>query len=508
MSSHPKQEYRELRKLPVDELWEVLVPQFNQASPRDRVAQVALVRAVTVVLAESNDNKRKPEVRAWLRDLLQDPSEKIRRYAVNALPKLDATEAEEAALLTLLRNATSPREEEAVGRALQKIGSRSTLEQLPNRPALTRTRQKAEANVARESTPSRILLDAPLPAVNAVLHCRSGLAPILLDEIRERLPHLDVLSSEPDRLLTKAEDLTLRDLFRIRCFSSMAFRLGECEISEKGLTERIARVVTDGPAGPLLARLTDGPLRYRMQFHGQGHQRGTIRRITDRIYECAPNLINDARNAPWQIDIQRTADRFRLELSPRLRPDPRFAYRLGDVPAASHPPFAAALVRLAGLSGSDRVWDPFCGSGLELIEAGLTGKTASLLGTDLNRDAIDTATANARNALGATPPARFVQADFRDYRKRTFFDAHSLTAIITNPPLGRRVPIRDLQRLVSELFEAAEFALAPGGRLVLANPTREKPNPQKLQLDSQHKVDLGLGLIQVQRYLRASGHRT
>ncbi|MFY0536671.1 TRM11 family SAM-dependent methyltransferase [Nannocystis pusilla] len=110
--------------------------------------------------------------------------------------------------------------------------------------------------------------------------------------------------------------------------------------------------------------------------------------------------------------------------------DPRFSYRSGDVPAASHPTIAAALARLAEVRQDDVVWDPFVGSGLELCERGLLGPAASLLGTDLDPRALAVAAANLRNA-GLR--AELTQADATTHRPA------GVTLIVTNPPMGRRV---------------------------------------------------------------------
>src|SRR5947207_4079330 len=58
-----------------------------------------------------------------------------------------------------------------------------------------------------------------------------------------------------------------------------------------------------------------------------------------------------------------------------------FRSRVADVAAASHPTIAAALARVAGTAPDEVVWDPFCGSGAELVERGRLG-SARLLGTE------------------------------------------------------------------------------------------------------------------------------
>src|SRR5688500_10971287 len=87
--------YRQLRELPWAQLWREHVPQFNTASKEERRRQVSLIRAAAVVLAEgANASDLKP-FRAWLHSLLKDEEEKIRRYAIAALPKIPRSPSDE-----------------------------------------------------------------------------------------------------------------------------------------------------------------------------------------------------------------------------------------------------------------------------------------------------------------------------------------------------------------------------------------------------------------------------
>jgi hypothetical protein len=161
---------------------------------------------------------------------------------------------------------------------------------------------------------------------------------------------------------------------------------------------------------------TAGVPRYRLDFTERGHQRGAIRRVVERAYELAPEILNDSREAPWSVDIVPTGEGRKesyVELRPRLYPDPRLAYRQGDIPAASHPPLAASMARLAGPQSGEVVWDPFCGSGLELVERGLLGGVKALYGTDLDSKAIDIANANLSAAMPYETNSKLTACDFR-----------------------------------------------------------------------------------------------
>src|SRR5690606_6662202 len=109
----------------------------------------------------------------------------------------------------------------------------------------------------------------------------------------------------------------------------------------------------------------------------EGPQRSLVWRVASEVTRLAPELLNDPTATTWDVLID---DELRvLELTPRKLEDPRFAYRVAEIPAASHPSIAAALAFVAEARPTDRVWDPFCGSGLELIERARLGPARALL---------------------------------------------------------------------------------------------------------------------------------
>ncbi|HEX9910086.1 MAG TPA: hypothetical protein VGA86_04310, partial [Desulfatiglandales bacterium] len=150
-----KELYRQLRVLSCEKLWNDEVARFDRSTPKERMERVAVIRAVGTVFSESGTAKQKAEVRSWLVRLLEDPSEKVRRYAMTALPKLGAGTSEERALLSLLRTTTVEREKKFLGQALDKVGGTATLNVVAGgRGFLQQTEQKVKASVARKEKPS------------------------------------------------------------------------------------------------------------------------------------------------------------------------------------------------------------------------------------------------------------------------------------------------------------------------------------------------------------------
>lgn len=490
MAKSPSKElYAQLRHLTCEQLWQDEVPRFNRSNTAERVERVSLVRAVGVVFSETGTETQKAEARDWLVSLLQDPAEKVRRYAMTALPKLGSGKEEEAALLNLLHRQPTERERKFLGQSLDKIGGAETLLSLAGLGP--QTEQKVKASVARGQELTSINMEAILEtSVDVRLHCREGLEDIVREELMANprtQKSFRIRDVRPGQVsATSQNPFSLADLYSMRCFGHAGVILGKAS--------QAASVIASPLSQKILSAFTKGPIRYRLDFIGKGHQRGAIRTLANEVYSRCPQLLNDARNAPWAIELFPDGT---IELRPRFVPDPRFAYRRDDVPAASHPPLAASLARLAGRQDREIVWDPFCGSGLELIECVRLGGVQKIYGTDLSQDAISITERNF-GAAGLDVPHEFVCCDFREA------NWENLSLIITNPPLGRRVPIASIRQLITDLFYTAAKSLRPGGRLVLINPLPEaKSVHPSLRLQSRRTVDLGGFTCRMELYLRA-----
>jgi 23S rRNA G2445 N2-methylase RlmL len=488
--------YKRLRDLPKEDLWNNEVPRFNAAPPRERMEQVPLIRAVGMIFSRFGSEEEKTVVRDWLIALLRDPQEKIRRYALAALPKIGAGEQGEREMLALLKQSAEEREKRHLGRALEKVGGEATLAVIDegiDLPAITV--QKVRAGVSRKEGTEGVLLDARLPIdsdMRVHLRCRRGLEEFVREEALERLSPAEWLieKATPGCVTLKPlNDFTLASLHRIRCFATVAFPLGTIRGTEgPKWIESLARCIASDRTRDLMLGGTEGAPRYRLEFAGRGHQRGAIRQVIDRAYALSPEILNDARQAPWSVDVIPTGSGESIvELRPRLYPDPRLGYRCEDIAAASHPPLAACMARLAGIEPNDVIWDPFCGSGLELIERSLLGGVTAAHATDLDPRAIAVARQNFAAAGLAGTTAEFTECDFR----KAPLAPGSISLVMTNPPLGRRVRIKDMQGLFSDLYAAASRALRTGGRLVFVNPLRTEPSDPSLKLEYRKTVDLG-----------------
>lgn len=503
--------YQQLRGLSCEKLWNDEVARFDRSTPEERIKRVAVIRAVGTVFSASGTAMQKGEVRSWLAGLLQDPSEKVRRYAMTALPKIGAGTGEEEVLLSLLQTTTTEREKKFLGQALNKIGGTATLSYVAGvRSLLPQTEQKVKASVARRERPSIIRMDGILSDFTRLrihLRCRKGLEEIIHDEVKEYIAKHGKFRIVEVRsrlvAITPIAPFSLADIYTLRCFATVGFFLGTVQSSTLAeSTDALASMMTSSLARSLLATFTEGSIRYRLEFVSKGHQRGAVRLLANRAYAMCPDVLNDARSAPWSMDILSTGHGISVELRPKLTPDPRFTYRKDDIPAASHPPLAACMARLGRKVNNEIVWDPFCGSGLELIERALLGGVQSIYGTDLSSDAIAISRTNVAAAKLKAVQSKFACCDFRDYAKVEGLGPKSVTLIITNPPMGRRIRISNLRGLFGDLFAVAATMLKPGGRLVFANPLRIEPLNPLLKLQYRQVIDLGGFNCHLEMYLK------
>jgi predicted RNA methylase len=463
--------------------------------PAERAARTRFVGRVASATGDE-------ELAAFLIERLGDGDARVRRLAAVALGKTRG-DAAEAALSEALAGEAAPDARRAMAAALGKVGGEKALEALGAAKAegeaadprfereraratliASRTLGRAEPSAFDPARPAR----APTPVV---LRCRAGLAQILLGELDADLGARVVPASALGGLRVEA---TLRGpparLFQARTMLSFGFPLPVQRLS--GDPECLALAVTAALTSPqalaVLERWTDGPVRYRIAWAGGGKRRAAVWRIATLVAERRPELVNDPTESPWEAVVYEGGGAVLVELRPRVD-DPRFAYRRGDVPAASHPTIAAALVRVAGAFPDDVVWDPFTGSGTELCERALAGGYRRLVGSDVDPRALAVA---RENLAAAGARAELVEAD-----ACTFVPAGAApTVILTNPPLGRRVHrSADLAPMLDRFVEHAARTLAPGGRFVWVSPFARRTEAAGvragLSLELAQEIDLG-----------------
>lgn len=447
----------------------------------------------------------------WLIRGLEDPDPRARRHAANALGKLQdssAARAIEDALLAAWDRSPSADMQRAIAASLGKLGSTRAVERLQTAASqdstLSQAAGRAALTIARESTrgeestidPGR----TPAEPTSIVFRCRAGLERIVAEEARLACPallHVDPPRRGEGRVFARLRG-SLNELFRVRTATTFAIALPGVPLDGDS-ANGLAAALGSEEARRALETWTVGTVRYRIAWAQGGHRRAATWRAAQTIATRHPAWVNDPTASTWEVVAREEGGRLQVELSPRSLDDPRFAYRVRDVPAASHPALAAALVRAAGPRDDDVVWDPFMGSGVELVERARAGPYARLFGSDTNPRALDAARANfaAANLHG-------VQIDLADAL------AHSpprTTLILTNPPMGRRL-VRDgsLATLLDRFIDHVSAVLAEDGRLVWLSPlgtrTSERATLRGLKVTLEEVVDMGGFPAHLQRIVR------
>jgi hypothetical protein len=463
--------------------------------------EAASARMIGVLgqLARAGDG----EARAAVLAHVEHPAPRVRRAAAVALGKLGGDDARRALLARWDAGDATPDERRALAEALGKAGGEEALVRLrgleeSGDAELMRRRDRAVLmadRTARRDEASQIAIDVPPPRPLAIeLGCRPGLGALLAEE-------LAALGHTPRPLGDRGVEIELARplgaLFAARLWTSAAIPIPLPPMAKDGdLAGAITRALVSPAVLALLRAWTRGPIRWRLDF-ARGHKRAVVWRVARDVAAAAPALINDPVATTWDVVVDDEARH--LALAPRRLDDPRFDYRVADVPAASHPTVAAALAWLAGARPDDRVWDPFCGSGVELVERARRGPARRLLGSDVDGAAIEAARANL---AAAEVPAELAIADARTHAPGP------VDLIITNPPLGSRVRIDAAALLVAALPGLAR-ALAPRGRLVWITPSTRRTSPVAEQLGLVRvrslPVDLGGVRGQLERWDRRPG---
>ncbi len=429
--------------------------------------------------ADRRDSERRQAATAVGLELREGEARRTAAERREPSPALEAADLEpvRAALITRW-DATDvpPDERRALAEALGKLGGEAAITRLAGLVAgddteLARRRDRAllmADRTARRGEDSQIALDVPPPhPLRVRLGCRPGLGELLRTEVTRV-----GLGTEVNQVRDDAVDIVLAGpwgaLQASRLWASATIRISLAPAPRGPETGTLARRIVATLTAPTVLALLDswtrGPIRWRLGM-AKGHQRAVIWRVAKEVTALAPRLINDPSQTTWDVLVDEAEGT--LELTPRRAEDPRFAYRVADVPAASHPSVAAALAFLGEAHPGDRVWDPFCGSGVELVERARLGPTALLRGSDNDDDALAAAAANLA-AAGVT--AELANADARAQ------PPGPVDLILTNPPLGSRVPVDAGALLVAALPTWVQ-ALAPRGRLAWITPAHRQTTP-------------------------------
>jgi len=449
-----------------------------------------------------------PRARIALIAALGDADPKSRRNAAIALGHARGPEGEsvEEALLKAWHGDPRPEMRRSLAASLGKVGSERSLALLreasqADDAELARIGQQATLMIERtQSRGGRGRIDpsrAPPMPVELGVFARRGVEDLLVDEL-SRIAAVDQVRAGEAGCVHARLVGAMAALFAAR--TMLGFRFPMVAESREGESEEdaIARAITSDAARSVLATWTVGAARYRLAWKEGGHRRAATWRVANAISRRWPELVNDPTASLWEVRVESQPGRVEVSLSPRALEDPRFAWRRRDVPAASHPTLAAALARVAGARDDDVVWDPFVGSGAELVERALLGKVRALQGSDVDQRALDAA---RTNLAAAGVEATLEQGDALALAPK------GVTLVITNPPMGRRASrTSGLSDMLDRFVAHAAAVLVPGGRLVWIAPWPERSRSSALaaglRLERARLVDMGGFDAEMQRWVK------
>jgi DNA-directed RNA polymerase specialized sigma24 family protein len=450
---------------------------------------------------------------------LDDHDPKTRRNAAIALGHANADGVEEA-LLAAWRHDPRPEMRRSIAASLGKIGGTKALVLLRDEashsadPEMARIVERAVMMLERtasRSEPGR-LVPGRLPPrpTDVIALSRRGLEDMLAEELALVDSVRDVRVTGPGKVRGQLVG-AMEAMFSARTMLSFSFPLPQAWRPDgESEQEAIARVVASDEARAILANWTAGTVRYRIAWADGGHRRAATWGLAQAIARRAPDLMNDPTGSLWEVVIEtygtpaagaphlpKKTRCYDVAIAPRV-PDPRFVWRVGDVPAASHPTVAAALARVGGIRDDDVVWDPFVGSGAELVERALLGPYRALLGSDSDTRALVVA---AGNLAAAHLVASIERAD------AVVHSPPGVTLIVTNPPMGRRASrVAGLADELDRFVAHAASVLLPGGRLVWIAPwparTRDVATRAGLKLERAFLIDMGGFDAEMQRWVK------
>lgn len=470
-------------------------------------------RAASFVLGELLRHSSDQAATQALRKALADEDPKVRKNAAVALGKIADAGAVEALAQQLLAepmNYVRP----SIILALGQLGGSAAHTVLAGYTAQTNDDLRALQLALEHSGDTEISAvnsDLPISAPIDLL-CRYGAEPLLIQELSQA--DISYVKKGPGFVRIPWHG-SLAGLFRFRCFNTPAFPVLDLPNDPAHSPHSAAKAFASSPALKLIAQLTERKrpeaIRYRVTFEPPPRSgvsgRGWIDDFKSGLEPLAPHLVNSPGRYSWELLVRYEHNQWYLGIRPTAYHDPRFAYRVADVPAALNPAVAAAMARLIPHTDNDIVVDPFCGSGTPLVERARYAPYRLLVGIDRDAQALESA---KQNTLAAgVEQIKLLKGDA--YQLQSVLTKHSISAvdaIITNPPYGVRIGSPDqIERLYPAFMAQAAAVLRPGGLLVMLAKNGKLAHAAAQQhgfaTDRQFRIDTGGILVWLYAFRRA-----
>lgn len=233
----------------------------------------------------------------------------------------------------------------------------------------------------------------------------------------------------------------------------------------------LIKAIRDSGLMTILRQFFDGtfPFLYRIQLKGVQDEASGNRLIKELAAMLEKSFPNDLVNSvgDYQIElrvIRKNENRFAFYLKPNLLKDKRFDYRKSGTSEAMKPVLAANMCEYCSKYFKDDavVLDPFCGSGILLIERNMKKLTRESTGTDL----LDLAISALKNNVSQTPyPIHAICKNFFEFENTS---GEMADEIITDLPRvsGKRNEAY-IYKLYRKFLQRALLFVKKGGYLFL-----------------------------------------
>ncbi|MDO5851451.1 MAG: TIGR01177 family methyltransferase [Methanobacteriaceae archaeon] len=163
-------------------------------------------------------------------------------------------------------------------------------------------------------------------------------------------------------------------------------------------------------------------------------------------------------------------------------------------PGSMSPKLALCMVNLAHVKENSIVWDPFCGTGGIIIEAGLL--KAEIIGSDIDYRMTNGSKKNIEHEH--IKNYEIIHGDARSIKLGKKVDA-----IVMDPPYGISTTTggETTKKLYTESLNALTNTLKPEGYICMASPhyldLKEVVNDTKLEIVQQHSIRMHRSLTRI-----------
>ena len=197
------------------------------------------------------------------------------------------------------------------------------------------------------------------------------------------------------------------------------------------------------------------------RINAAGSDSAVFKRLAQEVEKSA-GLRFDAEAGDLLLRVRRSKEGWELLFRMSARPLSSRPWRVCNLAGGLNATLAAAIIDLVGAKAQDRFFNAMCGSGTLLIERGLSGEAARLVGCDIGGEALGCSEENVRaSALSGT---ELLQADATDLP----FDDASFDVVVADVPWGDAVGTHRGNAALYPAFleEAARIAVS-GARLAV-----------------------------------------